>query len=84
MQNAIEAFSAYLIDRFAGAGLFAVFSMADAHELCGECCLRFGLFPPEFDSMQLKIPAWLASRSKRQPNSTGPTWTRCANSLRIC
>jgi hypothetical protein len=63
--NAIIAFHSYLIDEWGPAAELSVaFGMAEADRLRGECCLRFGLFPPRFDSMQLKIPVWLAHMRK--------------------
>jgi hypothetical protein len=54
--TAILALAASLAERFGKVGttIHSLFAVHRANELRGECCARFGLFPPELDSVRVR------------------------------
>jgi hypothetical protein len=58
---AIIVLASHLIRQFGPLmGIHAAFERCRSDELRGECCLRFGLFPPEPNSVTINFPASMA------------------------
>jgi hypothetical protein len=54
--TAILALASDLVRKYGAVGMMihSSFEVHRANELRGECCARFGLFPPELDSVRVR------------------------------